>query len=105
MRESEEIQSHISAIVRNIVVTMRKDGELPLGQIEILIGFLKEYKAYSKELDVISKQMAYELFYLFTSISSKMENNTVKEEKVMDNYIMTKLYMAITSIFNDGLYQ
>ncbi|MEK5032858.1 hypothetical protein MKY96_15490 [Paenibacillus sp. FSL R7-0302] len=105
MREFEEIQRDVSAIVRNIVVTMRKDRELPLEQIEILIGYLKEYKAYSRELDVISKKIAYELFYLFISISSQMENNTGKGEEVMDNYIITRLYMTITSIFNDGLYQ
>ncbi|MFD2410832.1 hypothetical protein [Paenibacillus rhizoplanae] len=105
MRESEEIQRDVSAIVRSIVVKMRKDRELPLEQIEILIGFLNEYKAYSRELDVISKKMAYELFYLYTSISSQIENNTGKEEEVMDNPIMSKLYMTITSIFNDGLYQ
>lgn len=56
MRESEEIQRDVSAIVRSIVVKMRKDRELPLEQIEILIGFLNEYKAYSRELDVISKK-------------------------------------------------
>lgn len=105
MREAEEIQRDVSATVRNIVVTMRKDRELPLEQIETLIDFLKEYKTYSRAMDVISKKMAYELFYLIASMSSQTKHNRRKEEEVTGSPIMTELYMTIVSIFNDDLYQ
>lgn len=104
MREAEEIQHDISSTVRDIVVLMRKDRELPLEKLKTVIDYLKEYRIYSRTQDVIPKKMAYELFYLFTCVTSQLNYNKEKEELV-DSFNSAELYMTIMSVFNEGLYQ
>ncbi|MNB92657.1 hypothetical protein D3C75_397620 [compost metagenome] len=102
MKEETEIQNEISAIVRNIVMLIRKERNIPQEQIEILINYLKVYRVYSNGREFIPKRMTFELFYLYTRISSQMIYN---KEKDKDSTIITELYMAITSVFSDVLYQ
>lgn len=104
MKEETEIQNEISAIVCNIVMLIRKERNIPQEQIEILINYLKVYRVYSNGREYIPKRMAFELFYLYTRISSQMIYNKEKD-KNKDSTIITELYMAITSVFSDVLYQ
>ncbi|ULO09205.1 hypothetical protein H1230_10770 [Paenibacillus sp. 19GGS1-52] len=100
MKEESELKNDISATVHKIVVLMRKDSKIPKEQILVLINHLEEFRKFSKGQEVISKRLAYELFYLYTNITSLISYN---EDK--DISIITELYMVISSVFNDFLYQ
>ncbi|MNB92651.1 hypothetical protein D3C75_397560 [compost metagenome] len=99
MKEELELRNEISALVHKIVVLVRKERTIPREQIFILINLLEKFREFSKGREVIPKRMAYELFYLYTNVSSQLSYN-----KYEDTSIFTELYMAITSVFNDGLY-
>lgn len=79
---------------------MRKDRNIPNGEILMLIDYLEDLKKHTRGRDDISKKLVYELFYLYTTVISQISSN--KDE---DTSIVTELYMRITSVFNDGLYQ
>ncbi|MNC54994.1 hypothetical protein D3C76_148070 [compost metagenome] len=100
MKEEVEIQNEISSIIHKIIILMRKEKKLPKEQIVILMNYLEEFRELSKGREFITKRMAYELFYLYTNVSSQLDYNKDK-----DSSIITELYMAITSVFNEKLYQ
>ncbi|MBY9079000.1 hypothetical protein [Paenibacillus sp. CGMCC 1.18879] len=95
MKEELELRNEISALVHKIVILMRKERIIPREQILILINLLEEFRGYSKGQEVIPKRMTFELFYLYTNVSSQLSHNMDE-----DTSIITELYMAITSVFN-----
>lgn len=100
MTNEGELREEISLIFSKILILMRENRNIPNGQILILIDYLEELKKFTTGQDDISKKLAYELFYLYTTVISQISYN--KDEDIS---IVTELYMKITSIFNDGLYQ
>lgn len=86
--------------VHKIVVLMRKERIIPKDQLLILLSDLEDYRIISSEQEVISKKIAYELFYLYNCVISQLSFQEDKETS-----LVTELYMKISSIFNKGLYQ
>ncbi|MEC0173130.1 hypothetical protein [Paenibacillus graminis] len=100
MTNEAELRKEISSIVHKILILIRKDRIIPNREISMLIDYLDEIKIFTKGRDDISKKLVYELFYLYTTVISQISYN--KEDDIS---IVTELYMRITSVFNDGLYQ
>lgn len=100
MTNEAELRKEISLIVKQIVVSMRKDRTIPVEQILVLNDRLDQLKVFTKGQEMISKSLAFELFYLYTRFDSQMSYT-----KETNSSIVAELYMKITSVFNDGLYQ
>ncbi|MCL6602859.1 MAG: hypothetical protein K6T94_08300 [Paenibacillus sp.] len=100
MKEEFQIIDEISTIVHKIVVVMWKESKIPNDQIVILLNELDDFRKISTGKEVISKKLAYELFYLYNNVISQL---SYEEDKEIS--IITELYMKISSVLNDGLYQ
>ncbi|WP_238654563.1 hypothetical protein [Paenibacillus piscarius] len=100
MKNEIQLINDISMNVHKIVVLMRKERIIPKDQLLILLSDLEDYRIISREQEVISKKIAYELFYLYNCVISQLSFQENKETS-----LVTELYMKISSVFNKGLYQ
>ncbi|MEK5029595.1 hypothetical protein [Paenibacillus sp. FSL M7-1046] len=100
MSDEIQLEKEISTLILNILLYIRTNRELPDESIRELLGFLEALRKFTKGRHEISKPLAYQLFYLYTTGVSQAAHN-----KDPDSTILTELYMGIVAVFSDALYQ
>ncbi|MCE3202045.1 hypothetical protein [Paenibacillus sonchi] len=100
MSDEIQLEKEISTLILKILLYIRTNKELPDDSIRELLHSLEEIRKFTKGRDKISKTLAYQLFYLYTTGVSQAVYN-----KDPDNTILTELYMGIVAVLSDVLYQ
>ncbi|MGM1019536.1 MAG: hypothetical protein ACQEXV_03060 [Bacillota bacterium] len=98
----KELEKHISKLMMIVLPQMKARGVILQKEFNELLDCMEQLTKLSKDQEVISKDLAFDLFFFFTRVNMIFDNYITDEEA--KGNLLVRLYEQTMNLLSGGSY-